>query len=227
MKNLNQYILESLKGYKQGDIKPKEQLPEDCTGYFVNQKVDVDDIENLDTSKVTNMKSMFERANFDSDSLDLSSYDVSNVTSMNSMFYHCKSLEALDLSSWDTSNVTDVSGMFDGCDSLKFLDVSGWDTSNVTDVSGVFYGCYGLTDIKFGPGWFKSNNMTKFAFDLNACGMDEEFKLSDETYESMLTMYDRKKARLKPVSIYFDERHNIPDGFKEKMKERGYIVKIY
>ena len=38
MKNLDQYISESLKGYKLGAIKPKEQLPENCKEYFSNKK---------------------------------------------------------------------------------------------------------------------------------------------------------------------------------------------
>ena len=40
MKNLDQYILESLNGYKPGTIdtkKHKEQLPENCKEYFYNK----------------------------------------------------------------------------------------------------------------------------------------------------------------------------------------------
>ena len=227
MKNLNQYILESLKGYKPSAIKPKKQLPENCKRYFFAKEVNVDKIENLNTSKVTNMESMFEQANFDLDSLDLSSWDVSNVKNMGSMFADCESLEALDLSSWDTSKVTNMKSMFDGCRHLKYLDLSGWDTSNMCKFSTVytFGGCYDLDDIRFGPDWFNSKDTV--SLNLSTCGKYKGYKLSDETYESMLTMYDREKAGLGPVTIYFNENHNIPDGFKEKMKERGYETRIF
>jgi surface protein len=224
MKNLDQYILESLKGYKPGAIKPKEQLqlPQSCEKYFANQKVDVDEIENLDTSNVTNMESMFEQANFDLDSLDLSSWDVSNVTNMENMFHRCLKIEYLDLSTWDTSKVINMKSMFDGCDHLKFLDVSGWDTSNIRNPESLytFSECYNLTDIRFGPGWGKNY----YVLDLCDCGKNKGYKLSDETYESMLNMYDRKKAGLDPVTIYFNKNHNFPDGWREKMEERGYSI---
>ena len=230
MKNLDQFILESLNGYKPGTIKGtkkhKEQLPEDCTGYFTNQKVDVDDIENLDTSNVMHMGYMFSRATFNQTSIDLSSWDVSNVTSIDSMFCNCESLKALDLSDWDVSNVKNISYMFDSCRYLEYLDVSGWDTSNITYAATLFTFrfCFNLTNIIFGPGWFTSKDIE--TLDLGYCGKNKGYKLSDETYESMLTMYDREKAGLYPVTIYFNKRHNIPDDFKNKMAERGYYIRV-
>ena len=250
MKNLDQYILESLKGYKPGAIKPKEQLIEDCSGYFEDQEVDVDEIENLDTSNVTNMDSMFSDATFNQTGLDLSSWDVSNVTNMDSMFANCKSLKVLDLSSWDVSNVKTIRCMFNGCGHLEFLDVSGWDTSNVTNMYSMFYGCNSLKsldlsswdtskvtsmssmfydcrnliDIRFGPDWFNSKGMV--SLELLYCGKNNRYKLSDETYESMLTMYDRKKAGLNPIKITLNRKHNIPEGWIDKIKERGYYINI-
>ena len=225
MKNLNQYILESLKGYnpKPSAIKPKKQLPENCKRYFFAKEVNVDKIENLNTSKVTNMESMFEQANFDLDSLDLSSWDVSNVKNMGSMF-GWSNVKILDLSSWDVSNVKNMRYMFADCRYLESLDLSSWDTSNMCKFSTVytFGGCYDLDDIRFGPDWFNSKDTV--SLNLSTCGKYKGYKLSDETYESMLTMYDREKAGLGPVTIYFNENHNIPDGFKEKMKERGYEI---
>ena len=223
MKNLDQYILESLKGYKPGAIKPKEQLqlPQSCEKYFANQKVDVDDIENLDTSNVTNMLGMFNRTIFNSDSLDLSGWDVSNVKNMNNMFAH-SNIKCLDLSTWDTSNVKTIGSMFYGCYYLEFLDLSNLELPNIYDTKYVFNGCYCLTDIRFGPDWFNSKDMV--SLNLSTCGENKGYKLSDETYESMLTMYDRKKAGLDPVTIYFNKKHNILDGFKEQMKAKGYDI---
>ena len=220
MKNLDQYILESLKGYKPGAIKPKEQLPEKCSKYFYKKKVDVDEIENLDTSNVMDMSSMFNRTIFNSDSLDLSSWDVSNVKFTTNMFYYCNNLKYLDLSNWNTQSLTTAYGMFYYCKNLEYLDLSNWDTSNIKSTQNMFNGCINLTNIIFGPNWFKSENMTELY--LPSC-----YSLSEETYESMLTMYDRKKAGLKPCEIILPRSgnyYNMPDGWKEKMEERGYSV---
>ena len=70
--------------------------------------------------------------------------DTSKVTNMRSMFYDCGSLTSLDLSGFDTSNVTNMQGMFSSCSSLSELDLSGFDTSKVTDI---FYGCSSLKNL--------------------------------------------------------------------------------
>jgi len=46
------------------------------------------------------------------ESLDINNWDTSNVSNMWGMFQGCRSLTSLDLSSWDTSNVTDMAFMF-------------------------------------------------------------------------------------------------------------------
>jgi surface protein len=281
MKNLDQYISESLKGYKLGAIKPKEQLPENCKEYFSNKKVNVDEIENLDTSKVTNMCNMFECAKFNSDSLDLSGWDVSNVTNMDSMFSYIDDLKSLDLSDWNVSNVTDMCYMFGNCKNLEYIDVSNWhatnlrkihqlfmfcdklktidgisdwDVSKIIRLDGIFRYCSSLesldlskwdlskvcitkylfdycenlTDIKFGPGWGTWDSHF-VGFSICDCGRKKGYELSDETYESMLTMYDRKKAGLKPIFVYLNIKHNIPysyqNDWRKKMEERGYVIK--
>ena len=220
MKNLDQYILESLKGYKPGTLKSKEQLPENCSKYFYKKKVSVDEIENLDTSNVMDMSSMFNRTIFNSDSLDLSDWDVSNVKFTTNMFCYCNTIKYLDLSNWNTQSLTTMYGIFYYCKNLEYLNLSNWDTSNIKSAQRMFNGCTSLTNIIFGPNWFKSENMTELY--LMSC-----YSLSEETYESMLTMYDRKKAGLKPCEITLPQSgndYNMPDGWVEKMEERGYSV---
>ena len=68
-------------------------------------------ISNLDTSKVTNMRSMFDGVSR-LISLGLFNFDTSQVTNMNSMFYGMSSLTSLNLSNFNTSNVTDMREMF-------------------------------------------------------------------------------------------------------------------
>ncbi|AKT48554.2 hypothetical protein ADJ70_05685 [Olsenella sp. oral taxon 807] len=80
-------------------------------------------------------------------SADLSSLDTSRVTNMSSMFGMCRSLTSLDISGWDTSHVMHMYQMFRDCHSLKSLDISGWDTSRVTEMENMFLGCTSLTSL--------------------------------------------------------------------------------
>ena len=45
----------------------------------------------------------------------LNNLDTSKVTDMSEMFRACNSIQSLDLSNFDTSEVTDMSGMFYNC----------------------------------------------------------------------------------------------------------------
>ena len=107
------------------------------------------DLTNLDTSNVTNMRSMFSYCESLVD-LDLSNFDtlnVSDIYGMAQMFLGCKNLTSLDVSSFNTSNVTSMQGMFHNCSSLITLDVSGFDTSNVENMNSMFNGCSKLTTL--------------------------------------------------------------------------------
>ena len=103
------------------------------------------------TSKVTNMTSMFDGCR-SLTSLDLSSFDTSNVTDMRYMFYGCSGLTSLDLSGWNISNVYLMNGMFQNCSKLTSLNLSSFDTSKVTNMSIMFFGCGGLTSLDL-SGW--------------------------------------------------------------------------
>ena len=74
--------------------------------------------------------------------------DTSNVTNMRSMFQSCSALTSLDLSGLDTSKVTDMSNMFRNCGALTSLDLGGWNTSKVTSMSNMFNGCNVLKTIR-------------------------------------------------------------------------------
>ena len=100
----------------------------------------------MNTSKVTDMSSMFNNCN-GLTKLDLSSFDTSKVTDMSGMFNYCSGLISLDLSNFDTSNVTDMCWMFQNCNGLTSLDLSSFDTSKVTNMSSMFYNCTSLTSI--------------------------------------------------------------------------------
>ena len=85
------------------------------------------DLSNFDTSKVTNMRTMFSGMS-KLTNLNLSNFDTSKVTNMFYMFSSMPSLTTLNLSSFDTSKVKSMDSMFRGMSSLTTLDLSSFHT---------------------------------------------------------------------------------------------------
>ena len=92
------------------------------------------DISRWNVSKVTNMKRMFAYSNFNS---DISKWDVSSVTTMEGVFSFSK-FDG-DISNWDVSNVTNMNNMF--IYSKFNSDISNWNVSNVKVNLNIFYDC--------------------------------------------------------------------------------------
>ncbi|MGR3916534.1 BspA family leucine-rich repeat surface protein [Pediococcus acidilactici] len=95
------------------------------------------DIEDFNTSKITNMAYMFLSTAFDE--LDLSNFDTSQVTTMFGMFDGARELHMLSVKNFDTSKVTNMGYMFSGI-AVSELDLSSFDTSNVSNMGGMFDG---------------------------------------------------------------------------------------
>ncbi len=102
--------------------------------------------ENLDTSKVATMDSMFSACT-SLTSLDLTNFNTSNVTDMQYMFVSCSNLNSLNLASFNTSNVTNMRSMFSGCNNLTSLDLSNFNISSLTNMQYMFSNCSGLTTL--------------------------------------------------------------------------------
>ncbi len=226
-------------GWDVSNVKDMSNLFRNCSSLSVL------DVSGWDTGNVTNMQSMFSGCSSVS-VLDVSGWDVSkatdmaqmfsgvNVTTLNlsnwkptlssmmMMFYGAKKVTALDMSGFNTQGVTNMYCLFFSCQSLTTLDVSGWDTQNVTNVGLMFAGCTALTDVIFGGGWGK--NTAALALDLSPVGSAKSYKLTDATWASMLTMYDRKTAGLAEMTIKLSTKHNVPSGWEEQMTARGYII---
>lgn len=96
---------------------------------------------------------------FRGDSLadEVSKLDTSNITDMRSMFDYCEYLTELDLSNFDTSNVTSFYNMFDRCVRLQKLNLSSFDTSSATTMRDMFAGLWGLKEVTFGEDWITPN----------------------------------------------------------------------
>ena len=98
----------------------------------------ISELENLDTSNMTTMATMFYYCN-NLITLDLSKFNTSNVNNMRYMFYSCSSLSNLNLSNFDTSKVTDMSYMFANC-TLSKIDIRNFNFSNVGTYTNMFTG---------------------------------------------------------------------------------------
>ena len=134
--------------------------------FFNNMQLAELDLSFFDTSNVTDMSYMF-AAMYSLTELDLSHFDTSNVTNMSYMFAHMELLTNLNLSSFDTSNVTDMSYMFSDMDSLIELNLSSFDTSNVTDMSYMFTYMSDLVSLDLSS--FNTINVVDFTEMFNGC----------------------------------------------------------
>ncbi|KXB36106.1 bacterial surface protein 26-residue PARCEL repeat-containing domain protein, partial [Bacteroidales bacterium KA00344] len=127
---------------------------------------DIEGIRNLNTEKVTDMRTMFDGCNALT-ALDVSKFNTENVTKMYRMFNGCQALTALDVSKFNTENVTDMSVMFRGCSALISLDVSNFNTQNVTNMGLMFQDCSALTSLDLSN--FNTQNVTDMGSMFSYC----------------------------------------------------------
>ena len=122
--------------------------PTSCYRWFwgCSKLTDVQGLENLNTSQVTNMSFMFSTCS-KLTSLDLRYFDTSQVTTMEYMFSTCFKLANLNVLKFNTSKVENMECMFKQCEALTTLDLSNFDTSNVTNMSSMFMYCSLLTSL--------------------------------------------------------------------------------
>ena len=139
MKSLQAKINEGFYKNAGGMVRPstKEELRNEIKIRLDRGQYNLNDI---DTSKITDMKSLFMQFSlYDLSKLDISLWNTHNVTNMRSMFFGCTNFNS-DLSKWDVSNVLDMGYMFRDC--YKFnSNLSKWNTGKVTSMYSMFDGC--------------------------------------------------------------------------------------
>ena len=142
MKSLTQYIQEKLVIKKRNNIFDYKYFPEtkrelkDIIKKRIEQEGKEVDLNDIDTSKITDMSYLFDGFDFNG---DISKWNVSNVTNMQSMFLGCLSFNQ-DISGWDVSKVTNMAYMFAECESFN-QDISRWDVSKVNQMYSMFFMC--------------------------------------------------------------------------------------
>ncbi len=154
--------------------------------YECRNLITINNIANLDTSKVTDMMDMFGYCS-KLTSLNLSSFNTSNVTNMGQMFHNCSSLTSLNVANFNTSKVTNIFGIFEGCSSLTSLDLSSFNTSNVTDMTQMFWGCSSLTSLDLSS--FNTSKVTSMHGMFNGCSSLTSLDLSSFNTSNVTDMY--------------------------------------
>jgi surface protein len=89
------------------------------------------DMENWDTSNVTDMSSAFAGASI-SFNADISVWNTGNVTDMSSLIIHKSSFNQ-NIGNWNTANVTNMNSMFYNATAFN-QNIGSWTTSGVTDM---------------------------------------------------------------------------------------------
>lgn len=128
----------------------------------------INNMEYLDTSKVTSMKDLFKNCS-SLINVDLTGFNTSKVTTMETMFYGCTNLKSLDLSSFNSPKLTSMKQMFNNCTNLETLNLTGFSTPNAVNTSETFYACRslkeldlsGITKITTLYGTFRETALTK------------------------------------------------------------------
>ena len=130
---------------------------------------------NFDTSKITDMSSMFKiytgisyagyGLSYDYQNKltainGLECFDTKNVKNMSYMFSVLDKITNLNLSAFDTSSVTTMKGMFSHCESLTNLNLNNFNTSNVSNMVGMFSSCFQLTNLNIST--FNTIKVTDF-----------------------------------------------------------------
>ena len=110
--------------------------------YGCTSLTDIYGLENLNTSRVESMESMFGNCSKLTE-LDLTHFKTNKLTNMSQMFWGCESLKELGFGyNWKTENVTDMSSLFSGCKLLQKLQfVYDFDTPNVENMANMFKDC--------------------------------------------------------------------------------------
>lgn len=158
------------------------------------------------------------------ETLRLGFFDFGKCTCSGKGLQCCSKLKTADLRYCDTSKLKEFWYFFSSCPALESVNISGWDTTNcISGPDCMFWGCYSLTDITFGEGFGKAT-ASGLPLDLTHCAKAANYKLTDNTYNTLLTLYDRATAGLPTMTIKFSSKHNIPDGFVDKMTARGYTI---
>ena len=181
----------------------------------------------LDTSEMTSFFGMFRYQDF----LVLKATHMRNDSCTNVSYFasDCYYLKALHTENLVTEKCTNAEGFCSNNRAVESVYIQGWDTSGAPNLKNIFCNCPQLYRIQFGSNWGKETSSNTLNLSVIGCS-----NMSEDTFNSMLTMYNRASAGYTTTytitllsnqfPTYYTE-DNI-NNFVEKMAARGYTVEI-
>ena len=104
-------------------VSGKVYAPKDSSKLFSLPYLEYIEADKIDTSKVEDMSSMFEKA-YCLTNLNISNWDTSNVVTMEATFCRTPNLTKIDISKWNMNNVKNMDYMFFQSKSIQQLNLS-------------------------------------------------------------------------------------------------------
>lgn len=182
-------------------------------------------LSNFSAPNLTSMYNMF-GLNYNTTSINIEGINVPNVRDITFAFSDNTIIEELDLSPLQVE-VYYVSYLVYYCTKLKSLNVSSItlikNDYGSTSMTSPFEKCPVLSNIIFGEGWGKSP-AKGLTLDLSTCNADNKYQFTDETWNSLLTLYDRATNGLPTMTIKIKSSSNFPSGWVSKMTAKGYTI---
>ena len=169
------------------DASFKNFLPTTTRGWFykLSALTTIEELENLNTSAVTDMSEMFSGCS-DLKELNVSNFNTSAVTNMVAIFRGCSKLTSLNISNFNTSAVTNMDGMFENCSGLTSLNVSNFNTSAVKNMSGMFSHCSGLKSLNLSN--FNTSAVTDMSDMFSGCSRLKQLNVSNFNTSAVTNM---------------------------------------
>ena len=178
--------------------------------YFYQALTTIEGWDNLNTSDVTNMMSMFEKCSA-LETLDLKTFNTTKVVDMRAMFQDCSALKTLNVTSFNTESVKLMGSMFENCSSLETLDLKSFDTKNVEDMGGLFKTCSTLKTLDLKS--FDTRNVQSMSSMFKGCSALETLNLESfdtENVQYMNSMFEGCSA-LETLNLESFETNNVDD----------------
>ena len=107
-----------------------EIIPISTSSWFADiDSLSIVNLENLNTSKVQDMSSMFRNTGNNLNILNINTLDISRVVNMSYMFSEANIASLSEITGWNTGYVTNMKRMFKNAEIDESLDLSGWNVS--------------------------------------------------------------------------------------------------
>ena len=165
------------------------------------------DLSNLDTSKLTNMKSAFADCEL-LESVDLYNFKGSSIINMNSLFMNCPLLKSIEFSHLEPTPVAYMNNMFSGCTSLDTIKFSSSEATSLINLEEMFKGCSSVKSIDLSS--FIVTSATQMSHIFSGCSSLKYLDISNfnmETVTNADSMFEKDES-LKYINLFRAKDYN-------------------